>query len=55
MKLRARLAVVLTFLLMLLGLSVAAQADTPPEDSGTSTNGCVVVPPLELAACLARF
>jgi hypothetical protein len=55
--------VALTILLLLLGAGAGVQANaTPappvtinPEASETSTNGCVVVPPLELAACLARF
>ena len=54
MRLRARLAVVITFLLVLFGLGAGMQADaaTAPD---TRTNGCVVVPSLELAVCIARF
>ena len=57
MRLRARLAIAITFLLLLLGLGAGTQAnaDLVPASQNTSTNGCVVVPSLELAACLARF
>jgi len=56
-RLRARLAIAITFLLLLLGLGAGTQAnaDLVPASQNTSTNGCVVVPSLELAACLARF
>ena len=54
MRLRARLAVVITFVLLMLGLGAGLHADaasTPP----TSTNACVVVPSVQLAVCLGRF
>jgi hypothetical protein len=52
-KLRTRIAVALTFLLLLLGLGAGTQANAT--SGGSSTNGCVVVPSLQLAACLGRF
>jgi hypothetical protein len=51
-KLRARIAVVITFVLLLFGLAAGAQANAAPQ---TNTNGCVVVPPLQLAVCINRF
>jgi hypothetical protein len=41
-------------LLVLLGLGAGAQANAKPPVT-TPNNGCVVVPPLELAACLGRL
>jgi hypothetical protein len=55
-RLRARLAVVITFLLVLFGLGAGLQADAATTAApSTSTNGCVVVPSLQLAVCLNRF
>jgi hypothetical protein len=50
---------VITFVLLVLGIGAGVQANAASVGSaatpGTSTNGCVVVPSLELAVCLARF
>jgi len=57
-KLRTRLAVVVAMLLFVLGAAAGiSQANAAPRETITtsSTNGCVVVPPLKLAACLGRF
>jgi hypothetical protein len=58
-KLRTRIAVAITLLLLVLslGFGLGTHANAAPKRSsgGTSTNGCIVVPPLELAACLGRF
>jgi len=56
-RFRTRLAVVITCLLALLGTGAGMQAgaSTVPEAGGTKTNGCVVVPSLELAVCISRF
>jgi hypothetical protein len=48
---------VFTLLLLVLGLGAGVQANAAvtPSSQSSSTNGCIVVPALELAACLARF
>jgi hypothetical protein len=53
--LRARLAIVITFLLIALGMGAGLQADAAPASPTTSNNGCVVVPSLSLAFCVPRF
>jgi hypothetical protein len=56
--LRARLAVLITFVLLLAGVGAGVQANADPvtpATPATSNNGCVVVPSLEIAACVARF
>ena len=59
MRLRTRLAVVLSSLILLLGLGAGVQANAASAPKAnvptTANNGCVVIPSLELAACLARF
>jgi hypothetical protein len=58
-RLRARLAVVITSLVLLLGLGAGMQANAAPALPSTATttpnNGCIVVPSLELALCLGRL
>jgi hypothetical protein len=50
---------VITSLLVLLGAGAGVQANAAPAPKitapATSTNGCVVVPALEVAVCLSRF
>lgn len=61
MKARTRIAAVLTFVLVLLGLGAGIEANAAPTSTAipatpsSSTNGCVVVPSLDLAVCLGRF
>ena len=57
MRFRTRLVVVITSVMALLGVgaSMHANAADVPEAGGTRSNGCVVVPSLELAVCIARF
>ena len=47
MKLRARLAIVITLLLLVLGLGAGQQANAS-SSTASGTNGCVVVPSLQL-------
>jgi hypothetical protein len=65
-RLRARLAVLATFVLALLGLGAGVQANAAPHTPHvphvpnvsiptTANNGCVVVPSLHVAVCLARL
>ncbi|HEV3227591.1 MAG TPA: hypothetical protein VGZ52_12175 [Acidimicrobiales bacterium] len=59
MTLRARVATLVTLLLVVLGaafgIGTSAQAAPAAVTTSTSTNGCIVVPSLQLAACLNRF
>ncbi len=58
MKARTRIATVLASTLVLFGLGAGIEASTASaaaEAPASSTNACVVVPSLNLAACLGRF
>jgi hypothetical protein len=52
-SIRARLAILVSAVAILLGVGAVAQA--APLGSNTTNNGCVVVPSAKLAVCLERF
>ena len=54
MTLRARVAAVITLVLLLLGLAAGTQANAS-ETPTTGKNGCVLVVPLQVGVCIDRF
>jgi len=61
MNARSRVAALLAFVVLGLGVGAGVEANAAPATTAstatpaTSTNGCVVVPSLNLAVCLGRF
>lgn len=61
MTLRTRLAAVAAMLLLLVGFGAAEFGPTASASTSvntaqtTATNGCVVIPSLQIAVCIPRF
>ena len=53
MNVRTRIAVVVTAIAVLFGVTAAAQAGTLTGSTGS--DACVVVPPAKVAVCVQRF